>query len=152
ASALVSWKVRTMPARATWKGGRPVSDVPSSDHVPLSARSKPVRRLNSVVLPAPFGPIIEVMSPRWTSRCSTSTARRPPKERETPSTRRIGSGLATPGRASTPASGWRGSSTCTDHHLLALAEDSLRAPDHQGPQHDAHDDEAHRGDLLAREE
>src|SRR5688572_29368489 len=47
------------------------------------------------------------MTPRCTSRWSTSTATSPPKRRTTPSATRIGSGLGTPGRASTPTSAAR---------------------------------------------
>ncbi len=81
-SALVSWKVRTMPACATLEAEVLSSVRPSKDQcAPLPAlvgRSKPVIRLKNVVLPAPFGPISAVISPRWTSRCCTSTAVMPP--------------------------------------------------------------------------
>src|SRR3954469_23280262 len=43
----------------------------------------PVIRLNSVVLPAPFGPITETISPSFTRRSRPSTTFRPPKESET---------------------------------------------------------------------
>ena len=36
-------------------------------------------RLKIVVLPAPFGPMIENTSPCWTSKLTASTARMPPK-------------------------------------------------------------------------
>src|SRR5262249_35476783 len=39
---------------------------------------------NSVVLPAPLGPIMARRSPGWTARVTSSTARRPPKTFETP--------------------------------------------------------------------
>src|SRR4051794_27263533 len=95
-SALVSWNVRTTPWRATWCGAvRPMSR-PSKVHDPVLGWSKPVSRLNRVVLPAPFGPIRPVIPPRWTSRWSTATAVRPPKVRVMPSTTTTGSGLATP--------------------------------------------------------
>ena len=107
-SALVSWKVRTMPARATDDAEVLSSLRPSKDQcAPVLAEdglSKPVIRLKNVVLPAPLGPISEVMMPRCTSRWSTSTAVMPPKLRMMLSTSRIGSGLAAPGSASTPAS------------------------------------------------
>src|ERR687894_409459 len=95
-SALVSWKVRTTPSRATWCGASMPSGRPSNDHVPVLGWSNPVSRLNSVVLPAPLGPIRPVMPPRCTSRWSTDTAVRPPNVRVTPSTTMAGSGLATP--------------------------------------------------------
>src|SRR3954453_2467457 len=69
---------------------------PSDVQLPVFGWSNPVSRLNSVVLPAPFGPMRPVMPPRWISRWSTETAVRPPNVRRTPSTTTIGSGLATP--------------------------------------------------------
>ena len=77
-SALVSWNVRTIPARATRAAETPPSDRPSNVHVPVLGLSNPVSRLKSVVLPAPLGPIRAVMAPRWTSMWSTSTASMPP--------------------------------------------------------------------------
>ena len=50
---------------------------------PASGSSKPVIRLKNVVLPAPLGPISAVISPRWISACSTSTATSPPKRAAT---------------------------------------------------------------------
>src|SRR4051812_18385581 len=94
--ALVSWKVRTTPRRATWCGESLPRSRPSKDQVPVLGWSNPVSRLNSVVLPAPLGPIRPVMPPRWISRWSTETAVRPPKDRVTSSTTMAGSGLATP--------------------------------------------------------
>src|SRR5690349_6401526 len=47
---------------------------------------------NSVVLPAPFGPISAVMRPAGAANEAWSTASRPPKRFETPSTRSSGSG------------------------------------------------------------
>ena len=106
-SALVSWKVRTMPASATDDADVLSSLRPSNDQLaPVFADdglSKPVIRLKNVVLPAPLGPISEVMMPRCTSRWSTWTAVMPPKLRVMWSTSRIGSGLADPGVASTPS-------------------------------------------------
>ena len=81
-SALVSWKVRTMPDLATREADVRSSVAPSKlQCAPCPAvvgRSKPVIRLKNVVFPAPFGPISAVMMPRCTSRWSTSTAVTPP--------------------------------------------------------------------------
>ena len=52
---------------------------PSSVIVPEVGSSTPVRRLISVVLPAPFGPINAWRAPRWTSRVTSLVAARPPK-------------------------------------------------------------------------
>ena len=82
-SALVSWKVRTMPDLATLDAEVRSRVAPSKPQcAPWPAddgRSKPVIRLKNVVLPAPLGPISAVMIPRCTSRWSTSTAVMPPK-------------------------------------------------------------------------
>src|SRR5919197_1685194 len=50
--------------------------------------------LNSVVLPAPFGPRIARRSPGSTARSTSRSACRPPKRRPTPRRRRVGSALA----------------------------------------------------------
>ena len=55
------------------------------------------------------------MTPRCTSRCSTSTAVRPPKVRVTLSAVRIGSGLAAPGVRSTSASARSDAATSTSN-------------------------------------
>ena len=47
--------------------------------------------LRSEVLPAPFGPMIEVSPPRRTSSEMSSTARTPPKCLDTPETASSGS-------------------------------------------------------------
>ena len=53
-----------------------------------------------MVLPAPLGPMSAVIALRGTSRCSMSTAVRPPKVRRMPSAMMIGSTFSTPGLAS----------------------------------------------------
>src|SRR6478752_8578703 len=83
--------------RATLNAGMPESRVPSNSHVPEFGLSKPHSRLNSVVLPAPLGPMSAVMALRGISRCSTSTAVRPPNRRVMLSIAMIGSTLDTPG-------------------------------------------------------
>jgi len=52
--------VRARPARARLKGNRRVTSRPSMRITPASARWSPQITLNSVVLPAPFGPISPV--------------------------------------------------------------------------------------------
>src|SRR4051812_9648622 len=153
ASDFVSWKVRTMPMRATLYDGVPATSRPSSCQVPSSGLSKPVRRLNSVVLPAPFGPISAVIAPRCTSMWSTSTATRPPNVRFTPSTTRIGSGLATPGSGATPSvHEVVRASEVTDRHLSPVADDPLWSVDHEEHDRYAHDDEAQRAHLVGVDE
>src|SRR5262245_63441556 len=60
---------------------------------PLSGRRKPVMIANSVVLPAPFGPISAVMQPAWALNDTSLTASRPPKRFDTRSTCRIVSAM-----------------------------------------------------------
>ena len=55
-----------------------VMSASNSDMEPASARRSPVTRLNSVVLPAPFGPMIRRRSPGATSRETPLIAGRPP--------------------------------------------------------------------------
>src|SRR6056297_53304 len=155
ASALVSWKVRTMPLRATRWAGTPARSSPLNVQRPWSGVSNPVSRLNRVVLPAPLGPIRPVMSPAGISRWSTSTAVRPPKDRCTPSMVSMGSGLATPGSAATPSSGSlrsSGGSGDIELQLLLVAEDPLGAVDHQQHDQDTDEGQGDRTDRVGAEE
>ena len=170
-STLVSWKVRTMPSRATRYAGMPLRLRPLNDQEPSSGLSKPVSRLKNVVFPAPFGPISAVITPRWISTCSTSTAVRPPKRRTMPSATTRGSGLAAPGWCSTPWSAARAStdwsvrgglttvgspawiksgSAGIESQLPSISEDPLWSEDHQQHQGQAHEDETHQARLVGR--
>src|SRR5262245_42771107 len=60
---------------------------------PALGGRKPVTMANSVVLPAPFGPISAVMRPVSAMNDAWSTASRPPKRFDTASTRRSGSAM-----------------------------------------------------------
>src|SRR5690606_33535661 len=84
------------------------------------------------------------IEPRCTSRCATSTAFRPPKARETPSTTRMGSGLATPGSAATPLNV---SATPTGPHLVSVAQDALRSEHDQQHESHPHDRVAQRAEV-----
>src|SRR3954447_19440108 len=173
-SALVSWKVRTTPSRATWSGASFPSERSSKDQVPVLGWSKPVSRLNSVVLPAPLGPIRPVMPPRWISRWSTDTAVSPPNERVTLSTTTAGSGFATPTSQGSPRrAAWasRRGACCAgapadiawapvvgdgsagiEHHLSSVTEDALRPEDQQCHQSDTDQHEAQRRDIGRAEQ
>src|SRR4249919_1496821 len=94
------WYVRARPSFARWRAGRLVTSSPKSSTVPDDAGRSPQMTLNSVVLPAPFGPRIARRSPWTTSRSTPSTARSPPKRRPTPRKRRAGSAFSTDGAAS----------------------------------------------------
>src|SRR6266700_5469061 len=51
----------------------------------------PVMRLNSVDLPAPFGPMTQAVRPRSTNRLTSRTATKPPNDLDTASTRSMAS-------------------------------------------------------------
>ena len=57
------WKVRERPSAARWCGRRRVMSCPSSRTRPRFGSVMPEMALNSVVLPAPFGPMMPLMLP-----------------------------------------------------------------------------------------
>ncbi len=57
------WNVRVTPRRAISCGGRPTRLSPRKTMSPESGRYTPLIRLNSVVFPAPFGPMRPTRSP-----------------------------------------------------------------------------------------
>ena len=59
---VVSWKVRTTPLRATRCGARSEMRSPLKSTSPAVVGTKEAISLNSVDLPAPFGPITERIS------------------------------------------------------------------------------------------
>src|SRR5436305_12031216 len=91
----------------------------------------PVTRLKSVVWPAPFGPITLTISPSATSKSRPETQASPPNASDT------------------PRSSSRASATSDDLHA-ALAEQAVRAQDHQRDQDQAEHDVAHRCDRRRR--
>src|SRR3972149_5139295 len=74
---VVRGRERPRPRRQTRWGGRPVISRPARNTAPASGRRWPVTRLKSVVLPAPFGPMIAAISPRARARLTPATARKP---------------------------------------------------------------------------
>ena len=71
-------------------GGSPVMSSPLSRMRPEVGRSTPVRQLKNVLLPAPFGPMMARISPRWISKLTLLSAVRPPKRIVRPSVRSTG--------------------------------------------------------------
>ena len=57
------WNVRPMPIRDTFQAGDPVMSRPSNAIVPVVGGRKPDSRWNSVVLPAPLGPMTPWIEP-----------------------------------------------------------------------------------------
>ena len=73
-----SWKVRAMPMRARRTGPMPAMSLPRKNTRPVVGSSSPVSTLTSVVLPAPLGPTIEIVSP------STTVSDTPPRATKSP--------------------------------------------------------------------
>jgi hypothetical protein len=60
---LVTWKVRAIPSAVRRCVGQRVTSLPNSSICPSVADRMPVMTLNSVVLPAPLGPMMAWRSP-----------------------------------------------------------------------------------------
>ena len=69
-----------MPRWLRLRLGMRVMSRPNSATEPLSGASSPVMRLNRVVLPAPFGPMISRRSPGATLRLTLVVTRKPPND------------------------------------------------------------------------
>src|SRR3954447_23172859 len=81
---LVRWDERPSPMPQIRCGAMPVMSRPSSVTRPVSGCRCPVIRLNSVDLPAPFGPITAAICPVSTLRLTSLTARKPAKDFDSP--------------------------------------------------------------------
>jgi len=66
-------------------GASPVMSSPSKTTRPSVGSYAPVMTLNSVVLPAPFGPMSPTDSPRSIEKVTSSTATTPPNRFVRPS-------------------------------------------------------------------
>ena len=84
-NTLLICKVRAMPRRLIWCGLRPPMSRPAENTRPASGERNPHTRLNSVVFPAPFGPMIACSRRGASARLTLSTATRPPKRLVSPS-------------------------------------------------------------------
>src|SRR5271166_5686474 len=73
------WNVRRAPRAEISCGVSPAISSPRNRMLPPSATTLPDTALNSVVLPAPFGPINAQISPACRSNETPPTATRPPK-------------------------------------------------------------------------
>ena len=76
---VVSWNVRTTPLRATMCGARSEMRSPLKRTSPDVGRRKDEISLNSVDLPAPFGPMTDRISFSRHRKETSLTATRPPK-------------------------------------------------------------------------
>jgi len=84
---LVIWYDLAMPSLATVCCGSPAISRPLNWMRPELGDISPEIRRNSVVFPAPLGPMIERSSPVRTLRVTSCTAARLPKLRQSPSVR-----------------------------------------------------------------
>src|SRR3954466_8605953 len=75
-----------MPSRHRSQGGNSVMSRPHKRIVPAMGGSTPAIRLNSVLLPAPFGPMMPSTSPGQTASERSSITRSLPKLRLSPAT------------------------------------------------------------------
>ena len=89
-----TWNLRPMPSAAMRWAAQPVMSRPANVMRPASGRKAPVIRSNSVVLPQPLGPTSAPNSPSSRESETPSTARTPPKSRETSCRARRGIGVA----------------------------------------------------------
>ncbi len=70
----VRWNERPMPRRQRSWGAMPVTSRSFQMTRPVSGTMWPVIRLKSVVLPAPFGPMIALIDPVGTVKLTPPTA------------------------------------------------------------------------------
>src|ERR1700675_4189516 len=75
----VRWNERPMPMRQRSCGAMPVTSRFLKTTRPVSGLTWPVMRLNSVVLPAPLGPMMALIEAGGTVKLTPSTAWKPPK-------------------------------------------------------------------------
>ncbi len=124
------WKVRARPSRANWCGRAPVTSLPSTTIRPALGSCMPVATLNSVVLPAPFGPMRPMICPSCRSRLTLLTASRPPK-------RTLTSRSSTAGRSVLTRAAGEGSRVCsrTADRPVASAAGSAAGVPRVGPSH-----------------
>ena len=79
------WNVLPIPSRQIWAAVMCVIEPPRNRTSPDVGRVNPVTRLKTVVLPAPFGPMMPSISPDAQAMSTSSRARRPPKDFDNPS-------------------------------------------------------------------
>src|SRR5438105_13009014 len=77
ANSRMFWNVRHTPSAVISSGRSPTSGRPRKVTAPVSGRYRPVNTLNSVVLPAPLGPMIDAMPPS-SANVTRCRAVRPP--------------------------------------------------------------------------
>ncbi len=89
---VVAWNVRAMPRRQISEGRNPEMRSPLKWISPEVTGNTPVIRLNTVLLPAPFGPIRPWIVPALTVIENAATACRPPNRLPTSRSSRSNAG------------------------------------------------------------
>src|SRR3546814_5544868 len=84
------WNVRVTPISDSRCTGRPSRSWPSYSTAPYVGLRIRLKQFNSVVLPAPLGPMRPTIEPEVTSKLTSSTALRPAKCTDSPLTARSG--------------------------------------------------------------
>src|SRR5580704_10090197 len=139
---LVRWNERPIPRRQRSCGAMPVTSRSLKTTRPSSGCRCPVIRLNSVVFPAPLGPMIALIEPRGTVKETPPTAWKPSKLLRTSRT----SSTGRPPLEPAPERGHRAADAARedeeqDHEngaedqrpVLGVGDDLLVEPDqHQG--------------------
>ena len=87
-----------MPRSTTAWAASPAMGRPSNTTAPASGVAMPVKQLNSVVFPAPLGPITATIAPGSTVRLTPSSAVSPPKALVMPRASSTDQAAAAPGR------------------------------------------------------
>src|SRR5262249_5138842 len=96
------WNVRAIPSRVMLCGCIPAMERPAKRTSPDPGWYTPVITLNTVVLPAPLGPITLTISRFPTCRSSSQSACRPPNDSERPSRSRTDPSARAPLTAAPP--------------------------------------------------
>src|ERR1700693_3150862 len=89
-----------MPRRTSFSDGNPVASLPSTLTVPALERITPAIALSNVDFPAPLGPTIAVMAPRWARTLTPSTIGAPPYPAVRSATSRAAAGSVSAGTGS----------------------------------------------------
>jgi hypothetical protein len=91
----VSWNDRPIPSLARAAAPHSVTSCPLKTMRPSLRRDCPLSRLKSVVVPAPFGPMMDMRVASITSSVTRSTATCPPNRMVASRADRIGDALVT---------------------------------------------------------
>src|SRR5262244_2154518 len=127
--------------RQTSKVLHPSICWPASRAEPSSGGSTPFSTLKSVVLPAPFGPMIPRISPSAIEKLTSLTAFKPPNVRDTFSTSRSGPSVRSAAR--------RGEGCPSEPAIADGPEQAVGREQHDGDDGDAVHDALDPGEIGA---